>query len=152
MKLPLRALLTISLCTAQLTGLVKHAFTADECDTIIELFLSMDSEEDVRHNPLLPQMESSLADPFRVARINRFDDGSRKQQVNAIHQRIMLKFHDVLLDHVPPASVASIEAFSAMIQFTLLHEFTSKHNGFDWCVHGKAKSPFNASEHLSILA
>ena len=78
-------------------------------------------EEDVRRNPLLPLMEE---DSFGVARVNRFDDGSFPEQIRTIHVKILHHVHTILRDHVPDGALDSIESFSSMVDFTLLHEFS----------------------------
>ena len=50
----------------------RGAFSAEECETIANLFLEQPPEPDDRTIPLLPNMH----DEFRVSRLSRFDDGT----------------------------------------------------------------------------
>ena len=122
--------LTIAaLARGQLTGLVPLAFTPEECDEIVQLFTGMERQEDVRENPLLPLMGT---EPFGVARISRFDDGSRPEMIGQLHERVLAHARSFLVGHVPSGVLTSAAAFSTVVDFTLLHEFRESHDRFDW--------------------
>lgn len=131
-------LLWPQLVLVQLSGIVKSAFQRDECAALIEAFQSMPSEVDSRQNPLLPHMEGM---PFEVVRTNHFDDHSRPKWSQQLRASIFERARSMLIGHVPSDALRSVQAFSSMLDFTLMHEF---HEGgaFDWHVDTK---PFDGT-------
>ncbi|KAL3900014.1 MAG: hypothetical protein SGPRY_012538 [Prymnesium sp.] len=117
----------------------RRAFTPHECERIAQLFSQLPAESDVRKIPLLPNMPE---DSFRVARLNRFDDGSLLEQgkLDFISSRLLSLLQSTPdsplpalggLDHLlaaqnngsTEAASCQLEALHARVDFTLLHEF-----------------------------
>ena len=99
----------------QLTGSISGVFSPAECDAILSFFASLEAEEDVRQNPLLPLMTTEA--PFGVGRINRFDDGKRPDEIRPIHERLLTNVRAILQPggHVPLAAMRSAEDFASII-------------------------------------
>ena len=120
--------------TAQLLALQPAAFSRDECDEIVRSFRRMEREEDTRSNPLLPLMEGS----FDVSRSNRYDDGTLRGAVEVILTRLLssTELNSTFSKLTPRGATASTEAFSRLVDFSLLHEFNAgiHTRGFDWHV------------------
>jgi len=146
----------------------RSAFTPEECARIAQLFWERPPELDARTIPLLPNMEH---DQFRVARVNRFDDGTlgSRGKLDFIFLRLAALLHG---SHASPllavggidvdalrsvgASTDSIAAAArnlrARVAFTLLHEFTPRPGDpspqFDW--HADTKPGDGKARSLNV--
>ena len=144
-------LLLLAMLTAvegQLLGRVEAAFTKAECEAIVSLFADMPRDDDVRTNPNLPLMELT---PFSVARINRFDDGSKPAAMNLLHERLLTHLAPLLRAHLPAGAADSVAQFTQMIDFTLLHEFGEAHDHFDWHVDTKPRDGTGRTWNINVM-
>lgn len=116
---------------SQLTARLEHVFTSSECDAIVKLFTSMKPEVDVRQHPLLPLME---VEPFGVARVKWGDDKEHPVQIAQLYKDLLNRTRAALLEHVPGGTLDSVEAFSSIVDFVVLHEFGVHQHAFDWHV------------------
>lgn len=120
--------------TGQLTAHVPSVFTSQECKAIVDLFGTMEASTDVRENPLLPDMEGSA---FRVARVNRYDDGSLNLR-DVVHNKLVDTLRALATEaesfarYFPDGILDSVDAFTDLVEFTLLHEFNPELSSFDW--------------------
>ena len=118
----------------------RGAFSAEECETIANLFLEQPPEPDDRTIPLLPNMH----DEFRVSRLSRFDDGTlmSRGHLDFIYDRLVALQQDeppsplfgiagLELQRPPNGTSASEWAATARqrlrarVGFNLVHEFNS---------------------------
>ena len=118
----------------------RGAFSAEECESIANLFLEQPPEPDDRTIPLLPNMH----DEFRVSRLSRFDDGTlmSRGHLDFIYDRLVALQQDeppsplfaiagLELQRPPNGTSASEWAATARqrlrarIGFNLVHEFNS---------------------------
>lgn len=134
----------------QLSGLVPNAFSRNECEEIVNLFRkSFAAEKDVRSNPLLPLMEGS---PFRVARVNRFDDGTDPHSIRKLHEAVLVRVRSALRDHVLVDQLETVDAFSSAVAFTLLHEFVAEEHGhFDWHIDTKPGDGTGRTMNINVM-
>ena len=143
MKLLLAGLLLIPVAgqpTHEDYEMYRGAFSAEECETIANLFLEQPPEPDDRTIPLLPNMH----DEFRVSRLSRFDDGTlmSRGHLDFIYDRLVSLQQDeppsplfaiagLELQRPPNGTSASEWAATARqrlrarIGFNLVHEFNS---------------------------
>ena len=143
MKLLLAGLLLIHVAgqpTHDDYEMYRGAFSAEECETIANLFLEQPPEPDDRTIPLLPNMH----DEFRVSRLSRFDDGTlmSRGHLDFIYDRLVALQQDeppsplfaiagLELQRPPNGTSASEWAATARqrlrarIGFNLVHEFNS---------------------------
>ena len=143
MKLLLAGLLLIPVAgqpTHEDYEMYRGAFSAEECETIANLFLEQPPEPDDRTIPLLPNMH----DEFRVSRLSRFDDGTlmSRGHLDFIYDRLVALQQDeppsplfaiagLELQRPPNGTSASEWAATARqrlrarIGFNLVHEFNS---------------------------
>jgi len=110
----------------------------------------MRPEADERENPLLPLMAS---EPFRVSRINRFDDGSRTKEMNALRESVLVRLRAHLITHLPQGATDSLDSFSSLVDFTLLHEFNSasRSDFFDWHVDTKPNDDKGRTLNINVM-
>ena len=134
---------------AQLISLLPNAFSRNECEEIVNLFQSFKAEKDVRSNPLLPLMEGS---PFRVARVNRFDDGTDPHSIRKLHEAVLVRVRSALRDHVLVDQLETVDAFSSAVAFTLLHEFVAEqHDHFDWHIDTKPGDGTGRTMNINVM-
>ena len=138
---------------AQLTAIYPALFTPAECDDLVAKFSTMERTEDKRVNPLLPQMGG---DSFRVARANRFDDGSLTDFVEAlVLDRLVAQLNGTASHELrrwfPHGSLESGAAFSRLVDFSLLHEFDGSLSMFDWHVDTKPNDSTRRTLNLNVM-